>query len=37
MIYEVLADSGADSNILPAELADILGLDLEKGEKGEVA
>ncbi len=37
VIYEVLVDSGADSNILPAELAEVLGINLSKGDKGEVA
>lgn len=37
VIYEVLVDSGADSNIFSSEIADILGINLKKSEKGEVA
>lgn len=37
VIYEVLVDSGADSNIFSSEIADILDINLQKGEKGEVA
>ncbi|SRR5258708_24097803 len=35
--YEVLVDSGADLNILDAEIADILGINLISGEKSEVS
>ena len=35
--YEVLVDSGADSNIFSSEIADVLGINLVKGDKGEVA
>lgn len=35
--YEVLVDSGADSNIFSSEIADILGINLIKGDKAEVA
>ena len=35
--YEVLVDSGADSNIFSSEIADILEINLTKGEKGEVS
>lgn len=35
--YEVLVDSGADSNIFSSEIADVLGIDLVKGDKAEVA
>lgn len=34
--YEVLVDSGADMNIMNAEIADLLGLDLKSGRIGEV-
>lgn len=37
VICEVLVDSGADSNIFSSEIADILGINLTEGEKGEVA
>ncbi len=32
-----MVDSGADSNIFSSEIADILGINLVKGDKGEVA
>lgn len=35
--YEVLVDSGADFCIFDAEIADILGISVEAGEKNEVA
>ena len=35
--YEVLVDSGADFCIFDAQIADIFGVDLESGEKNEVA
>ncbi len=35
--YEVLVDSGADGNILDAEIADLLGIDLETGDKAQVS
>ena len=35
--YEVLVDSGADSCFFDAEIADILDIDLNQGEVGEVA
>lgn len=35
--YEVLIDSGADSNIFSAGIADILGIDLTTGNRGEIA
>ncbi len=35
--YEVLVDSGADFCIFDAQIADILGIDIESGEKNEVA
>jgi hypothetical protein len=35
--YEVLIDSGADFCIFDAQIADILGIDVETGEKNEVA
>lgn len=34
--YEVLVDSGADFCILPYEVGEYLGIDIEKGEKREV-
>ncbi len=34
--YEALVDSGADSNILPAQIADVLDIDVKSGEKKEV-
>ncbi len=37
IIFEVLVDSGADSNIFPIELAEILGIDITKGEKNIIA
>lgn len=36
VLYEVLVDSGADANIFSSVIADILEIDIEKGEKGEV-
>ncbi len=30
--YEVLVDSGADCNILPAEIGELLGVDIERGK-----
>jgi hypothetical protein len=35
--YEVLVDSGADENILDAQIADLLGIDLISGEKAQVS
>ncbi len=35
--YEVLIDSGADSNIFDAQIAEILGLNLLSGKVAEVA
>lgn len=35
--YEVLVDSGSDSNIFDAQIAEILGLDLFSGKHSEVA
>ena len=35
--YEVLVDSGADFCIFDAEIAEILGIKIENGERGEVA
>ncbi|MBU4298961.1 retropepsin-like domain-containing protein [Patescibacteria group bacterium] len=35
--YEVLIDSGADFCIFDAQIADILGINVESGEKNEVA
>lgn len=35
--YEVLVDSGADSNIFDAQIAEILGLNLLSGKVAEVA
>ena len=35
--YEVLVDSGADSNIFDAQIVQILGLDLFSGKLAEVA
>ncbi len=35
--YEVLVDSGADFCIFDAQIADILGINVESGEKNEVA
>lgn len=37
LTYEVLVDSGSDANIFSSELAHLLGIDLTKGDKGEVA
>ena len=34
--YEVLVDSGADCNILPAEIGELLGIDVETGRKSNV-
>ncbi|MDP2736842.1 MAG: hypothetical protein Q8O59_03660 [bacterium] len=34
--YEVLVDSGADKNIFDAEIGEILNIDIEKGERGQV-
>ena len=34
--YEVLVDSGADMSIMNAEIADLLGLDVTSGRKGQV-
>jgi len=34
--YEALVDSGSDVNIFPAQLAEILGIDIKSGEKKEV-
>lgn len=35
--YEVLVDSGADSNIFDAQIAQILGIDILFGKRAEVA
>lgn len=35
--YEVLVDSGADVCIFNAQIADILGIDVEQGEQHEIA
>ena len=35
--YEILVDSGADSNIFDAQIAEILGLDLFSGKQAAVA
>lgn len=37
VFYEVLIDSGADSNIFSSEIAEIFGIDVESGEKGQLA
>ncbi len=37
VFYEVLIDSGADSNIFSSDIADIFGIDITKGQRGEVA
>ena len=37
VFYEVLIDSGADSNIFSSDIADIFGIDITKGDRGEVA
>lgn len=37
VFYEVLIDSGADSNIFSSDIADIFGIDVKSGEKGKVA
>ena len=37
VFYEVLIDSGADFNIFSSDIAEILGIDITKGELGEVA
>lgn len=34
--YEVLVDSGADCNIIPAEIGELLGIDIESGVKSDV-
>ncbi len=34
--YEVLVDSGADMNIMSAEIAEALGIDVKSGEKKSV-
>lgn len=34
--YEVLVDSGADCNILPADIGELLGIDIEGGRKDKV-
>ncbi len=34
--YEVLVDSGADFCILDSQIGELLGIDIIKGEKGEV-
>ena len=34
--YEALVDSGADCCIFPAQIADVLGIDVKSGEKKEV-
>ena len=34
-ILECLVDSGSDYNLLPADIVDLLGIKLEKGEKVE--
>jgi len=34
--YEALVDSGADTNIFPAQIADVLDIDVKSGEKREV-
>ena len=35
--YEVLVDSGADVCIFNSQIADILGIDIEEGERHEIA
>lgn len=37
VFYEVLIDSGADSNIFSSDIADIFGIDITSGAKGKVA
>lgn len=37
VFYEVLIDSGADSNIFSSDIADIFGIDILQGEEGKVA
>ncbi len=34
--YEVLLDSGADCNIVPAEIGELLGIDIESGQESPV-
>ncbi len=34
--YEALVDSGADCNIVPAEIGDLLGIDVTGGRRSEV-
>lgn len=34
--YEVLVDSGADINVVPAEVGELLGIDIESGERSGV-
>ncbi len=34
--YEVLVDSGADMNLVNAEIAEIIGIDITSGRKGTV-
>lgn len=36
VIYEALVDSGADGNIFPAQIADVLDIDVKSGEKKEI-
>ena len=36
VVYEVLVDSGADFCIFDAQIGEILGIDIESGEKQEV-
>ncbi|MBI3458871.1 retroviral-like aspartic protease family protein [Candidatus Azambacteria bacterium] len=35
--YYALIDSGADINVFPAEIADLLGIDIKKGKRGEIS
>lgn len=35
--YEALVDSGADMCMFPAQIGEILGLDLKKGKKGQMS
>lgn len=37
VFYEVLIDSGADSNIFSSEIAEILGINIFRGERGKLA
>ncbi len=37
VFYEVLIDSGADSNIFSSDIADVFGIDITSGEEGKVA